>query len=288
MGGYGVVMTKIEDIVSKYSSQVVYDEINDSVRATVTIQKGDRYPVISGRTLTEGTYVFWYENEKSLTAKLQLVGKYHLKGSGSWSLGQETANTWKYYNKVVNGNDTVIDVGYKANDFYDVPSTYWAYSAIQHAQEKGWVTGRGENYFAPEETLTRAEFATLLARILGYTYQKEGDFYLDIKKHWARNDINAISLQKLMNGYQNGLFLPDQAITREEVAKVLFYLMDDISKKEVTVFKDVAKDRWSYEYIGKLGTSGIFRGYEDGYFRPQNSIKRSEMATVLVRIFGDN
>lgn len=278
IGGYGVVSTRINEIVNKYPSSVVYDEINASVRATVTIKAGQSYPVINGRTLTPGTYIFWYENEESLTKKLQLINKYNLKGSGSWSLGQELENTWEYYNKAVNG---VVN----NNTFYDVPNNYWAYDAIYSAKNKGWIAGRSENFFEPEGTLTRAEFATLICRILGYNYDNQGDFYLDITNHWAKKSINAVSMAKLMNGYNNGLFYPDREITREEVAKVLYYLTNEENGTLNANFVDVSNDRWSYEYIRKLSSLGIVNGYENGEFRPQNPIKRSEIVAILCRIF---
>ena len=261
---------------------MVYDEISDSVRATVIIKEGQTYPVISGKTLTPGTYIFWYENERSLTAKLQLIHKYNLKGSGIWSLGQETADTWNYYNKVVNG-ETAVTIDNSL--FYDVNSNYWAYGSIKLAKEKGWIGGRSEHYFEPEGTLTRAELAALITRIMGYKYSNDGDFYLDISGHWAKNSINAVSLAKLMNGYGNGLFYPDKEITREEVAKVLYYLIEKEAEGSGIDFSDVSKDRWSYEYIRKLSASRIVNGYENGEFKPQNPIKRSEIVTILGRIF---
>lgn len=282
IGGYGVRMTKIEDIVNKYSSVVVYDEISASVRAMVTIVEGQVNPVINGRTLTPGTYTFWYENEKSLTEKLKLINKYNLKGSGSWSLGQEPADTWKYYDKVVNNEESSLI------QFKDVPSDYWAHTAIYKAKEKGWVNGRSAYFFEPEGTLTRAEFATLISRILGYTYQKEGDFYFDISNHWAKKEINAVTVAKLMDGYNNGLFWPDKPITREEVAKVIYFLVNDVSTNKEVNYLDVSEDRWSYQYIQKLSSLGIFNGYENGKFQPQSPIKRSEMVTVLDRIFSND
>lgn len=285
LGGYGVRSTKIQDIISKYTSEIVYDEINESVKATVVIKDGDTYPVINGKTLITGIYTFWYENERSLTAKLKLVNKYNLKGTGSWSLGQETADTWNYYEKALN-NEKQEEI--KTGMFYDVPDDYWAHDTIYLAKEKGWVTGRSETYFEPEGSMTRAEFATILTRILGYKYQNEGDYYLDIKKHWARISINAVTQSHLMEGYNNSLFYPDNSITREEVAKVIYLIVNCGESSKIKSFSDVSKDRWSYEYIQKLSELGIINGYEDGTFKPQNPIKRSEMVTILKRIFVSN
>lgn len=102
-GGYGASLTKINSIVSSYQSSVTYDTASQSVKATVTVKSTDVKPVIGGRTLGAGTYTFWYENETSLRAKLALIDKYDIYGAGSWSLGQETADTWTYYNEALNG-----------------------------------------------------------------------------------------------------------------------------------------------------------------------------------------
>lgn len=88
-----------------------------------------------------------------------------------------------------------------------------------------------------------------------------------------------------MDGYGNGLFLPDKAITREEVAKVLYHLAGDGDVTQNVKFTDVYEDRWSYEYINKLASMGIINGYENNEFRPQNAISRAEIVTLLQRIF---
>lgn len=275
-GGYGVTNAKIENIINKYSSKVNYDENVHSAKAVVIIKEGELCPVINGKALKAGTYTFWYENEKSITKKLELIKKYNLKGSGSWSLGQENAETWEYYRNVLEIDE---------DKFYDVSSRYWAYDAIYLAKNKGWIKGRDANLFEPESCLTRAEFATIICRVLGYSTEVKGSFYNDTINHWANGAINVLTQSKLMNGYDNGLFLPDKIITREEVIKVLYYLSNESKNFKGQEFIDVPKDRWSYEYIDKLSGLGIINGYENGEFRPQNPIKRSEIVTVLQRLF---
>lgn len=276
VGGYGVTSTKIESIISKYSSVVTFDEAYQSPKAVITIKNGEICPVINGKALKAGTYTFWYENEESITKKLELVKKYDLKGSGSWSLGQENADTWEYYKQVLE-----ID----SDDFYDVDKDYWAYDAIYHARNNGWIEGRSKNKFDPEGYLTRAEFATMICRVLGYSTEIDGYFYNDAKDHWANGAINALTMAKLINGYGNGLFKPNNTITREEVVKVLYHLASDSKSFEGKDFTDVSKSRWSYEYIEKLSGLGIINGYENGEFRPENPIKRSEIVTILQRLF---
>ena len=276
VGGYGVTNTKIEEIVKNYNSVVTFDKETATVKATVTIKSGDLYPVINGRALKAGKYTFWYENEESISKKLELINKYDLKGCGSWSLGQENADTWEYYANVLNKD---------SDEFYDVTEKHWAYDAIYYAKEKAWVQGRSENRFEPNGELTRAEFATILCRVLGYDLTGVSNYYSDVKGHWASNSINILSQAKLMNGYESGLFMPDKAITREEVAKVLYYLMGDSVDATGNAFVDVSNTRWSYQYINKLSGLGIVNGYDTGEFKPEKSISRAEFVTILKRAF---
>ena len=53
-------------------------------------------------------------------------------------------------------------------------------------------------------------------------------------------------------------------------------------------FKDVSKNHWAFEYIGELATRGIFSGYPDGNFRPDNGISRAEFAKIMVVASGLN
>lgn len=273
-GGYGVTATKIESIIKKYSSVVTFDEDAQAVKAVITIKKGELCPVINGKALKAGTYTFWYENQQSITKKLELVKKYDLKGSGSWSLGQENVDTWSYYKKVLE---------YDNDEFYDVDKSYWAYDAIYNAKNRGWIEGRSKNTFDPEGYLTRAEFAAMICRVLGFSTEATGHFYNDTKEHWANGAITTLTRAELINGYGNGLFLPNKTITREEVVKVLYYLSSESGNFEGIDFRDVSTDRWSYEYIEKLSGLGLINGYENGEFRPENPIKRSEIVTILER-----
>ncbi|QCR32383.1 glycosyl hydrolase family 18 protein [Lysinibacillus sp. SGAir0095] len=96
-GGSGISNAKVDEMLAKYGGTVVFDERSKSPKATITIKSGDPTTTIAGKTLAPGTYHLWYENNDSIRAKLRLVHKYELKGTGSWSLGQENTSMWQYY-----------------------------------------------------------------------------------------------------------------------------------------------------------------------------------------------
>ena len=245
--------------------------------ATAYIKEGEESMVINGRKLTEGTYQFYYENEESISQKMALVNKYQLKGLAAWSLGQETKEVWQEYARFLSN---------LPEEKEEIQEAHWAKDAIDYVQEKGWMLGRENHVFAPNAYLTRAELTMIMTRILCLQVDNmlEEIGYLDVSLHWARNAINAVTKTGLMEGYENGYFYPEKIITREEVAKVLSFLVKEQKIEKNIVFTDVKQERWSYSYIQKMVKNGIFNGYEDDTFRPQQGITRAEMAMLLMRL----
>ncbi|WP_156291626.1 glycosyl hydrolase family 18 protein [Oceanobacillus salinisoli] len=96
-GGIGISNHRVDELLVKYGGTVIFDEKAKSPKATITIKEGAPTTVIAGKTLTPGTYHIWYENHDSIKAKLELVHKHNIKGTGSWSLGQENASIWQSY-----------------------------------------------------------------------------------------------------------------------------------------------------------------------------------------------
>lgn len=96
-GGDGVPANQVDALVAKYKGVVTYDKEAQSPKAIITIKQGDPLPVIHGYQLQPGSYTFWYENPTSIKAKVDLVNKYKLMGTGSWSLGDENVQIWNNY-----------------------------------------------------------------------------------------------------------------------------------------------------------------------------------------------
>lgn len=96
-GGAGISNTKVDEMLARYGGKVTFDEASKTPKATITIKSGDPTTTIAGKALSPGTYHIWFENNDSIREKLRLVHKYEIKGTGSWSLGQENASMWQYY-----------------------------------------------------------------------------------------------------------------------------------------------------------------------------------------------
>lgn len=106
IAGKSIRSQTLQKIIKGCDAKVTYDQKSQSVKIEfeITQSSGD-YTVGWNTVLSPGKYVAWYENDQSYQAKLQLVQKYNLKGTGTWALGQEDSSIWEHYESWANGED---------------------------------------------------------------------------------------------------------------------------------------------------------------------------------------
>ncbi len=160
---------------------------------------------------------------------------------------------------------------------------HWAESQINAFSEAGLLSGYDDGTFRPNNSITRAEFAVIAARICGLTAPGSTEaVFSDIAGHWAENEILALAAAGVINGYEDGSFRPDSQITRQEAAVIIADLLElesDGTQTHFTDSTDVAD--WASSAVEALAQAGILSGYEDGSFRPRSNITRAESVKVL-------
>lgn len=272
VNGNGVSNEMVDSLIANYGGRVTFDKVSQTACATITVKASDTKPEIYGRTLSAGTYVIWYANEQALKTELALVTKYDLKGTGSWSLGQETEQTWDYYKLWLNGCT-----------FSDVQQI-WARDAILTAYRNGWMQGVSPDTFAPNTSLTRAQAATILVRMAGLKPVKSSSTFADCSGHWAEASIDTARKYGIVAGTGENRFEPDRWVTRAEMAVMLNNILGYGGTSQT--FSDVSRTSyaWAYDAISALEAQGILNGYADNSFRPQNNITRAETAAIITRI----
>ncbi len=116
--------------------------------------------------------------------------------------------------------------------------------------------------------------------------------YSDTAEHWAKDYVGALTARKVLNGYGDGSYQPDQGITREEIAVALtraLGLEAQAAKASKTRFTDSAEiSDWASASVNLMVKNGIFKGNDLGEFMPKRVITREEMIAVIVRVFSDN
>ncbi|OEF99816.1 hypothetical protein BHF71_01170 [Vulcanibacillus modesticaldus] len=111
----------------------------------------------------------------------------------------------------------------------------------------------------------------------------DGNFY-DIHSHWAKDSIVKLYEEKIIEGYQDFTFRPNQPITRGEVALAISKVLQ-LPDGNQSPFTDVNKESELYPVLAKLYQAKIMMGYADNTFRPDQPIRRDELVIILSRAF---
>ena len=167
---------------------------------------------------------------------------------------------------------------------------HWAKNDIVAMAEHGFISGYDGGTFRPEARITRAEFVTILIRVLqdvqGVAVTGENTFS-DTNGHWAQTGISTAVKLGVLGGYGDGRFGPDDFVTREQIAIMLINAAG-VSGGEDTGFADDADiSQWAREQVSAVAELGWIRGHADGTFRPQINATRAEVCVILLRFYED-
>lgn len=120
----------------------------------------------------------------------------------------------------------------------------------------------------------------------------EDTLYNDTAEHWSKNYVGALTGRGILKGYGDGNFVPDMGITREEIAVALtraLGLEEEAADAPVAAFTDSNDiSAWAKEAVNLMVYRGVFKGYDDGSFKPQQVISREEMVAAVIRTFSSN
>ncbi|MCM3630975.1 S-layer homology domain-containing protein [Paenibacillus glycanilyticus] len=109
-----------------------------------------------------------------------------------------------------------LNDGKGAAAFSDVSSTSFAANAINNLHALGLINGYGDGTFKPNQVITRAEVATILAKAVSLTSASSAGKFADVNGHWAEDAINSMAEQGILKGKGANLFAPDANTSREE------------------------------------------------------------------------
>jgi len=149
---------------------------------------------------------------------------------------------------------------------------------------KSYINGYPDNSFKPDNHITRAEIATILANVMGLSVPDniEETGFKDVdKNHWAARYIKAVTDAGIFKGYEDSTFRPNETISRTELATVIFKCLDLDEKKAVKSSFTDTKGHWASDFIEEVSRNKIIRGYEDGSFKPNGKVTRAEAVVMI-------
>lgn len=176
---------------------------------------------------------------------------------------------------VTNANDvstgTLSDVG----AFPDVPATAPYAEAVNTLHEYGIINGDNKGNFNPNSPVTRAEAAAMICRLLGMEEDAKRlstDAFKDVPvNHWANGYIAKAAEQKIIGGYGNGKFGPNDPVTYLQLAKMLVCVWGYDNDAN-------AKGRWPTGFAEVARSKGYFNGISD---EQNKSADRSMVALMI-------
>lgn len=156
------------------------------------------------------------------------------------------------------------------------------------ASHGAYIVGFPDGQFKPDEQVTRAQMALMIARNLGYDANAAvgslpfGDVAV---RHYAARAIAFVNAQGIMKGDPNGQFRAAAPITRAEMAAVAAnYMKLAVSADGKSSFNDTA-GHWAQSVIEANLTAGLFKGYPDGSFKPNAYLTRAEAIVMVNQMF---
>ena len=172
--------------------------------------------------------------------------------------------------------------------FKDVPESHWAYESVRKAAQYDLIGGVGGGYFGTGQAVTRAQYATMLCRLMGWTMLSPDEGSFD-----DNQDKTAWYYSAIETAYAHGALLklgdscaPDAALSREEMAAMTVRALGYASLAGIVQddcpFTDVSTNRG---YIALAYRMGFIGGVGLNSYAPRSASTREQAAAVLVRVY---
>lgn len=178
--------------------------------------------------------------------------------------------------------------------FLDVSPRDWFADGVSFVFEKGIMNGVNEFQFAPHRPITRAMAVTILYRVSGQEEVQEAVSYTDVPEDiWYTSAVNWAGKQGIAIGYEDGSFRPEQEITREELAAMLYrycQMEDSISsapdpQSSLSRFADSKQiGEWAREPMAWALETNLLNGVGGNRLDPKGTAQRCQAAVILQRL----
>lgn len=229
-----------------------------------------------------------------LSSYVPTLGGYDFTGWYS-----DKALTQKITEIKLNGSNTVYagwvkrDLDAGNNPFIDINPGDWFYNDVMFVYEKALMSGTSANTFAPYGNITRGQLAVILYRMEGSPAVERKNSLTDVEYGpgtvWFYDAATWAHQNGIMEGSGNNKFAPDDSVTREQLASILYryaqvkgYNVTNTGNLDGFTDKENISD-WAREAIRWVISCGIMNGRENNLFDPKGIATRAEVAVMLHR-----
>ena len=170
--------------------------------------------------------------------------------------------------------------------FSDVAADAWYADAVTYVRDNGLMSGTSDTTFTPGGTMTRGMLVTTLYRMAGSPSLENEDLgypFADVPGDaWYAGGVCWARLAGVVGGYSEDQFGPDDPVTREQIAAILWRYAGSPAAESGTDFADEGSiSAYAAQAVDWARANGIVNGVEDNRFLPQSSATRAQVATIL-------
>lgn len=184
------------------------------------------------------------------------------------------------------GTNTIISNAINITDI----NGHWANNEITKFVNNNYILGYEDNTFKPNNSITRAEFVSILNRVFNLT-TSSGKVFNDTNNHWAKQAIDIAVTNGVCNGKSNNLFYPNDKLTRQEASVMLsnYLKLQDTQLDKINSFYDSHTiSDWALYSIEGMLENGFMNGYPTGLLKPLNNITRAEAVVLINNVISNN
>ena len=174
------------------------------------------------------------------------------------------------------------------NPFDDVKESDWYFEPVRYMYERRYCEGLGWGQFGPDVNLSRSMLVTILYRIENQPASSEASNFVDVEKDsWYANAVAWAAANGIVTGYNNYTFAPDELITREQIAAILYryaqfkgYSVAD--SKDISGYSDsYLVSSYAHASLGWAVANGYINGRTETTIAPGDNATRAEALTIL-------
>ena len=195
----------------------------------------------------------------SQTEEPKVINKPYINGSeenGALLFRPDNTITRAEVAKILSTIDADFDENKTYDDtFSDIGENTWYRNYMNFAIGKGYISGYDDGTSRPENMITRAEFASMIARYMDISPADGEDRFSDIARFdWCKQQINALADMGIVSGYDGGMFLPDNLISRAETVAMINRMLgremtEEILERINCPFDDITSSHWAYNDV---------------------------------------
>lgn len=182
----------------------------------------------------------------------------------------------------------VLDESSHELPFTDTAKGAWYQGAVEYVYRNGVMTGTSATTFSPNTAMNRAMVAQILYNLEGQPTVTGESTFTDSNTHWAAKAIAWAQKTGVVSGYGNNTFRPNQAVTREELAQMLYnyaeYKQYDLTASgDLIAFPDGNNVQgWAKTAMSWANGNQLINGFEDDTLRPGGDSTRAQAASILM------